>query len=660
LSAVIREQDLVLVDPVSQPIVVVGSGPVGVRAVQELSRREPRRHIVWYGAESSEPYNRVQLSSLLIGEVNLAQITGEYQIATRNGLIERRFGCPVTYIDREQHCVVDGRGQRQPYSMLILATGSSPRVPAFVDATLPGVHTFRNLDDARALADRREHSHCTVVLGGGLLGLEAAKAMHSDHTKVIVVEHSPRLMARQLDEAAAAVLQRHLEALGIEIVLGVEVHAVLGESCVTGVQLSNREIACDTLIVATGITPNVELARRAGLSVGRGIHIDDQTRTSDPHIFAIGECAEHREVLYGLVAPGLEQAVVAAAVINGEQAQYQGSLTPTRLKVVGVPVFSMGNVVEASSKARRRTWSYRSRDRQSCVRLVTREGRLIGASAVGSAGDIARLQQAVAQQEALRPWQLFNFLRTGHAWPQQPELTVAQWPATTIVCNCMGVTRGQLTEAFNNGCKSVETLAGCTGASTCCGSCKPLLEQFVAAPPSQSKDATAKLLLWLTALSGVFAAFLLLPWSIPYPKSITTLPYDVLWRDGFWKQVSGYTLLGLSAVAALLSARKRLRSVRFGAFAWWRVVHVIVGLLCLGALLAHTGGRLGSGLNLALSLCFLAPAFMGVLAGNVISREHALGIDGVVQRRKRVWLHILMFWPLPVLLAFHILQGYVY
>ena len=660
MSAVIREHALAVWDPDAEPVVVVGSGPVGARVVQELSRRMPRGHIVWYGAESSEPYNRVQLSSLLSGEVNLEQITVEYQVSTNNGLIERHFGCPVTYIDRDERCVLDARGQRQPYSKLILATGSSPRVPDFIDPALAGIHTFRNLADAQALASRREHSRCTVVLGGGLLGLEAAKAMYTPHTKVIVIEHGPRLMARQLDESSAAVLQQHLQALGIEIVLGAEVRAVLGQHDVTGVLLADREIACDTLIVATGVTPNVELARRSGLNVGRGIHIDDQTRTSDPHIHAIGECAEHRAVLYGLVAPGLEQARVAASVLAGEAAQYDGSITATHLKVVGVPVFSVGTVTEEAQAGPRRVWNYRSADRQSCARLVTSNGRLIGATAVGPGAEVGRLQQAVQQHEALRPWQLFNFLRTGRAWPPPPEQSVAQWPATATVCNCLGVTRGELTDAFNGGCKTVETLAASTGASTGCGSCQPLLAQFVNASQPQLPDAAARPLLWLAGCSAVLALFFLSPWSIPFPKSITGLPYDALWREDFWKQVSGYTVLGLSACAALLSARKRLRQVRLGSMAWWRVVHVGIGVLCLSMLVVHTGGRLGSGLNFMLSLFFLAPALMGVLAGNVIAKEHELGADGVAQRRRRVWLHLMMFWPLPVLLTFHILQGYVF
>ena len=657
MSAVIKEDELALVDPNSAPIVVVGSGPVGVRAVQELSRRMPRKHIVWYGAESSEPYNRVQLSSLLTGEMNLAQLTGEYQVATSGALIERRFGCPITYIEREQRCVIDGRGQTQPYSALILATGSSPRVPGCVNPRLPGVFTFRNLEDARALGQRREQSHCTVVLGGGLLGLEAARAMHGAYTKVVVIDHGQRLMKHQLDAAASAVLQRHLEELGIQIILGADVRAVLGTDAVSGVQLADREIACDTLIVATGISPNVDLARRAGLCVNRGIYIDDQTRTSDPFIHAIGECAEHRETLYGLVAPGIEQANVAASVLSGEQAQYDGSITTTRLKVVGVPVFSMGVVADTAAH---RSWSFRSADRNSCVRLVTSNGRVVGAAAVGPDADLGRLQQAVQQREPLKAWQLMQFLLTGRAWPQQEEPTIAQWPAPTVVCQCMGVTRGQLSDAVNSGCKTVAALSACTGASTGCGSCKPLLEQLIQAQPTAKADITAKPLLWLSGAAALLAVFFLMPWSIPYPDSITGLPYDALWREDFWKQTSGYTLLGLSVVASLLSARKRLRNVRLGNFAWWRLVHVGLGVLCLMMLVAHTGGRLGSGINFVLSLCFLAPALMGVMAGSLIAKEHELGAGAVTQRRRRVWLHILMFWPLPALLSFHILQSYLF
>jgi nitrite reductase (NADH) large subunit len=187
-----------------------------------------------------------------------------------------------------------------------------------------------------------------------------------------------------------------------------------------------------------------------------------------------------------------------------------------------------------------------------------------------------------------------------------------------------------------------------------------LLAQLLAAPQTQSAARSDRWLLWLAGIAGVFALCLLLPWSIPWPRSITTLPYDVLWRDGFWKQVSGYSLLGMSAIATLLATRKRVRSVRLGDFAWWRVIHVALGLLCLGALLVHTGGRLGSGLNLMLSLFFLAPALVGVLAGQLIAKQHKLGAEGVAQRRRWVWVHLLLFWPLPALLTVHVLQGYLF
>jgi nitrite reductase (NADH) large subunit len=217
-----------------------------------------------------------------------------------------------------------------------------------------------------------------------------------------------------------------------------------------------------------------------------------------------------------------------------------------------------------------------------------------------------------------------------------------------------------LSEAVGGGCSTVEELSACTGAASGCGSCRPLLAQLLAAPQPQTAHISARWLLWLSGAAVLVALWLLLPGSIPYAKSITTLPYDLLWRDGFYKQLSGYSLLGLSALASLLAARKRLRGVRLGDFAWWRVLHVALGLLCLTALLVHTGGRLGSGLNFTLSMFFLAPVLLGAVAGNVIAKEHRLGASGVAERRRWVWLHILLLWPLPVLLACHVLQGYLF
>ena len=289
---------------VDRPLVIVGSGPVGVRFAQELYRRNASQSAVLYGAESEEPYNRVRLSSLLAGELDWRALRSESSLPPSSVLV-RRFGCEVTLIDRAAQVVVDVHGHAQPYSQLVIATGSTPHVPNIPNVSLAGVYTFRSFHDARRLLARRACSRRTVVIGAGLLGLEAAHAMRRFNTDVLVIDQATRVMHQQLDEEGANRLHRHLEKLGVRLSLGAGIRRIVGDGRVSGLELSSGErIECDTIIIAAGIRPNIDLARDAGLSVGRGIRVDDELRTSDPSIFAIGECAEHRETGWNpIVAP---------------------------------------------------------------------------------------------------------------------------------------------------------------------------------------------------------------------------------------------------------------------------------------------------------------------------------------------------------------------
>jgi nitrite reductase (NADH) large subunit len=294
--------------PATLPVVIVGAGPVGIKTAQELHRRRTDVPIVIYGDEPSEPYNRVRLSGLLSGELTWQALTRDLALPqTRN--VEARLGCAVVSIDRECRTVCDAAGYVQPYSNVVVATGSRPHVPRIPGMSLPGVYTFRDARDVQQLIARRVRTRRTIVLGGGLLGLEAARAMQRFNTHVHVVEHFTRLMMRQLDEAGARLLLEHVQGLGIDVILGDSAVRVLGGDRVSGLALrSGATLECDTIIVATGIQPNIELARAAGLHVGRGIRVNDRMQSSDPLIYAVGECAEHRDRVYGIVAPGLEQA----------------------------------------------------------------------------------------------------------------------------------------------------------------------------------------------------------------------------------------------------------------------------------------------------------------------------------------------------------------
>lgn len=640
------------------PVVVIGAGPAGVRVAQELCRRDSATPVVLYGEEASEPYNRVRLSSFLIGELDWQALTRDSTLPP-GANIETRYGFRVTAIDRENRCVRDATGCVQPYSKLVLATGSRPYVPEIPGIKLPGVYTFRDVRDAHRLLARRVRSRRTVVLGGGLLGLEAARAMQRFNTGVCVVEHYNRLMMRQLDAAAAGDLLAHVRALGIEVILDDGVKRVTGETAVTGVHLrSDRVLPCDTVLVATGIQPNIELARAAGLPIGRGVCVNDSMQTSDPHVYAVGECAEHRNRVYGFVAPGLEQAAVAAHSIAGGRANYGGSLVAARLKVLDLPVFSMGPVTEEERLNLGREWQYRADGVYR--KLVTWRGRLVGAIALGACPDLGRLQEAVVRGRRIWPWQLLRFARTGSPWPEAEQDSVLAWPAAAAVCSCTGVTRGQLGEALTAGCRTVEALAARTGASTVCGSCRPLLSELAGAgAPAPARGW--KVLLGTGGVAAPVALALALVILVPYAATVQVpWQWDLLWRESFWKQVSGFSVLGLSVLLATISLRKRIRRFTLGDFPVWRVVHAVLGTLTLAGLAVHTGGRLGSNLNFTLMAAFLGVVALGAVAGGVIALKHRLGAGAARLRRTWLWTHVLLTWPIPVLLAFHVFKTYYF
>jgi nitrite reductase (NADH) large subunit len=652
LAAVLREHAAAPVSA-SDPVVIVGAGPVGVRVAQELARRDPARPIVLYGAERSEPYNRVRLTAFLAGELGYDALTRDLQLPESSSLV-KRYGCAVVAIARKRRAVVDARGRMQQFGKLVLATGSLPSVPNIPGISRPNVFTFRDFDDALRLFARSVRSRRTVVLGGGLLGLEAARAMRRYRTEIVVIEQEGRLMPRELDAEGAARLRAHVERLGIEVVTGDGVRRALGEERVQAVQLrSGRCIDCDTVIVAAGIRPNVGLALRAGLAVGRGIRVDDRMRTNDPDILAVGECAEHRGIVYGLVAPGLEQAAVAASQLAGIDAAYPGSVSATRLKVLSLPVFSIGRVREGDKLDLARLRTYRGE--AAYGKIVTERGRLIGALAVGELPELGRLQEAVMRSRRILPWEAWRFARSGSPWPKT-EGGVAAWPDAVAVCNCTGVTRGELRLAVANGCATVEALAQATGASTVCGSCRPLLVELTGTPQPAPRARGSKALL----TAGTAALVLTLAacvFAMPYADTVTET-WDVIWRESAWKQASGYTVLGLSVIALGLSLRKRI--LRIGDFALWRVAHAIVAALCLAGLAAHTGGRLGANLDLLLVTTFLGVIALGALAGGLVALEHRLGARGARLRRAWTWAHLVVFWPVPVLLGVHVFKSYYF
>jgi len=395
-------------------VIIAGSGPVGMCAAAEITRRLPQVPCLLYGAEPCEPYDRSRLPAFLAGELSHEALACDVGPAQAPG-VWRYYGCAVRSIDRAARCITDAAGRLRPYSKLILATGARPHRPGLPGMHLAGIHLFRDLGDAQRLIARRVRSRRTVVLGGGLLGIETARAMRRHRTEVALVEHAPRLMWRQLDSHAAMLLQQRLELEGIQVVLGSGARQLFGDTRVAGVRLMNGEdLLCDTIVLATGTRPRTELALQAGLPVGAGIRVDDQLRTIDPDIFAIGECAEHRGTVYRMASPCLEQAVTVAAVIAGEDVRYTGSGAGMSAVLCGLPVFSAGRVSEDELGADDRPLAFMGQE--GYCKVVLTRGRMAGALVVGRDFDTARLQRAVCEGWRPAPWQRWRFLMTGRLW----------------------------------------------------------------------------------------------------------------------------------------------------------------------------------------------------------------------------------------------------
>ena len=370
----------------SEPLVIVGNGMAAARLVDELAKTALGRYaIAVIGEEPRLAYNRVLLSSVLAGETASHEIELKPADWWRDRGVTLKYGCAVTEIDVGRRELKIANDESIEFSKLVLATGSTPLRLNVPGTELAGVHTFRDSRDVDLLLTLAAAKKRVVVVGGGLLGLEAAYGLAKAGAPVTLIHLMERLMERQLDAPAAALLKSLVEPRGIAVLLNANTARILGESRVEGIELTDgRRVDADAVIFAAGIRPNIALASDAGIAVNRGIIVDDQLQTGVPGIFALGECAEHRGVCYGLVEPAYEQARILARHLAGRSATYTGSVVATNLKVSGVSVFSGGDFLGGDG-----TESLVLSDlgRGTYKKLVISEGRLAGAVLVGDVTD---------------------------------------------------------------------------------------------------------------------------------------------------------------------------------------------------------------------------------------------------------------------------------
>ena len=371
--------------PGRRRLIVVGNGMAGMRTVEELLRLAPDAYdITVFGAEPHGNYNRILLSPVLAGEKRQEDIILHGPQWYAEHRVSLHTDDPVVEIDRRRRLVRSQKGVEAGYDRLLLATGSTPIVLPIPGRSFPGVVTFRDLADVESMLRATRQYRKAAVIGGGLLGLEAANALAKRGMDVTVVHLLPTLMERQLDAAAAALLRAALESRGLKFRMPARTMAVLGENRATGLEFEDgSQLAADLIVMAAGVRPNIDLASRAGLRCERGVLVDDTLQTFDPSVYAVGECVQHRNTVFGLVAPLWEQARVCAAhLAEVGVRRYRGSLTATQLKVAGIEVYSAGDVAESEGSE-----SLVLRDHRSGIykRLVVRNNRLQGVVLYGDA-----------------------------------------------------------------------------------------------------------------------------------------------------------------------------------------------------------------------------------------------------------------------------------
>jgi nitrite reductase (NADH) large subunit len=450
-------------------ILVIGGGIAGQSVCERVRERDPDVPLALLCKERELPYDRVALSHLLAGETARAELQLRPDAWYADHGVDVRVGVGAARLDLDAGtCLLDDRG-RLAFERVVLCTGSDPLRPPLEGIDLPGVLAFRDPADCDAIAARAREAGRAVVIGGGLLGLEAARGIAGLGCPTTVVHLVDRLMERQLDDGAARLLLDAMRELDVDVRLEAQTGALVGEGAVSGLLLADGSLlAADLVVVSIGIRPQVSLAREAGLAIERGIVVDDRMVASHPRALAVGECAQHRGVVYGLVAPIHEQAAVAAHTLTAGEAAYAGSVQSAKLKVMGVDLVAVGDaagareVVAADAASR----TYRKL-------VVDADGRAAGAVLLGDTRGHELLLEHVRRREPVED--LLGLLQ------QASEASAADLPDSAQVCNCNGVCKGDVVGAIRaQGLGSTQEVVAVTRAGSGCGSCKPLVRELLA------------------------------------------------------------------------------------------------------------------------------------------------------------------------------------
>ena len=474
-----------------EDLVVVGNGMAGIGCLEQILKHGRKFNVTVFGDETHVNYNRILLSSVLAGERSTDEIILNPLEWYQSNDISLRLGVRVVDVDPEKQLVKGDDGSVERYDRLLLATGSRAFLPPISELDKENVFTFRSLEDTKAILGAAAAGMQAVVIGGGLLGLEAARGLQVQGCKVTVVHVIDTLMNNQLDLTGGAYLREKMEQMGIRVLTSRVTTRLLGDARVEGLEfVSGDKLEADLVVIAAGIRPNADLGRKAGVAVNRGIIVNDYLETSDLRVFAVGECVEHRGQIYGLVAPLLEQGKVLAATITGNKGPvFEGWTPAAKLKVMGVEVFSAGDVQEQEDSHAVR---YEDPSLGIYKKLIIRDNRLTGVVLVGDSADSGRYMEWLRTNADL-------LVRRRNLLFPDPVAdkgeTVAEMPDDETVCGCMGVSKAQIIAAIHEkGVNTMAQLKECTKASTGCGSCAATCDRLLKAVAPDYEEESRKLL----------------------------------------------------------------------------------------------------------------------------------------------------------------------
>lgn len=467
-------------------IVVIGNGMVSYKFCEKLAARNVDGffEIEVFGEEFRPAYDRVHLSEYFAGKT-----AAELSMASANWYVDNNIslhlGDPIEKIDRENKTVHSHHGITTPYDYLVFATGSSAFVPAIPGVEKQGVFIYRTIEDLELITDWAKKSQKAAVIGGGLLGLEAAKALLDLGIQDInIIEFAPRLMPRQIDETGSSLLKAKLQSLGLNILTSKNTTAITGQEGISGMSFSDESsIEVDMLVISAGIKPRDEVAKAAGLAIGSrgGIVVNDQLQTSDPNIFAIGECALHNGMIYGLVAPGYEMAdvVVKNLVVDSEEAaSFDGFDMSTKLKLIGVDVASFGDPFIDTADTKIISFNDSSKGIYKRINISADGKELLGGILVGDAEQYNMLLQTCKNKVVLppNPEDVILGRRGGES---DTGAGILSLPDDAVICSCENISKAAICSAVESGAENVDAIKKCTKAGTGCGGCVPMIKDLV-------------------------------------------------------------------------------------------------------------------------------------------------------------------------------------